>query len=141
MDDVSAWQELLDASAGDEQAQKWYTSMKQQAQQRAAAAEPATRSESWVKCLNNRHDQDDIDKKALEDGFIFIYDKPAVESAAAALAPKPVAASEIPQPQEIAVVEPQMEPAAEPAAAASGPEAPEAYGACGHDGQQEQGHA
>lgn len=163
VDDVSAWQELLDASAGDEQAQRWYKSMLQQAEEIAAAAEPAAAAgrhgsevsefeakygcirrrrvvtgfsetppfddvpynrcnQSWVKCLNHRHDrhdQDDIDKKALEDRFIFIYDKPAVKSAAAALARKPVAASEIPQPQEIAVVEPQMEPAAEPAAAAS----------------------
>lgn len=41
VDDVSAWQELLDASAGDEQAQEWYKSMLQQAEERAAAAEPA----------------------------------------------------------------------------------------------------
>lgn len=41
VDDVSAWQELLDASAGDEQAQQWYKSMLQQAEQRAADAKPA----------------------------------------------------------------------------------------------------
>ena len=46
VDDVSAWQELLDASAGDEQAQQWYKSMLQQAEERAAAAEPAAAAPS-----------------------------------------------------------------------------------------------
>lgn len=92
--------------------------MKQQAQQRAAAAKPAAVAgrhgsevsefeakygcirrrrvvtgfsetlpfddvpynrvnEPWVNCTNDRHDQVDIDNKALEDRFIFMYGEPA----------------------------------------------------------------
>jgi hypothetical protein len=128
VDDVSAWQELLDASAGDEQAQKWYKSMLHQAEQRAAAANSAAAAPGivktsglankygfiprrrtvtgrtphhvddyvrisvnapWVDCTNHPHDQDDVDKNAMEDRFIFMYGEPAAESAAAAPSPKP----------------------------------------------------